>query len=363
MTKAERLKQKGDIQGLVAILNNKRNWMLSLDAAEALVQLEDERGLNYLINALDNPNIDIREIAREILEGLDVPQGNMELELHPLDLFNSNSEVNANWKTKFKQFRDVPVIQEKRTTKNFGIEWLIASVAGYLIGDIIFLLLLFPIIFLEKFELSFIPKSFFTDVHTIWALKQTFLDIYSNFTNLRTSLVSLIVEGVTIGSLQQFTLKRYGFQIKSWTLATICGWALGFIISQEASWSIASLLVDVRGRYFELHFFLGYTLFGLFLGIIIGLCQGIVLKKVGKQNIAYWMLINMTAWGLAYFFSEVIIDKIFWAVAGYPPSLHDSRFDMNNSILRISELVIGTMIIGIILFRRLQQRTSQTIIE
>ncbi|MFT3891609.1 MAG: hypothetical protein QM730_08260 [Anaerolineales bacterium] len=83
MTKVEKLKQKGDTQGLVSILNNSHNWMLALDAAEALVQLEDERGLNYLINALENPNIDFREVAREILEGLDVPQGNMALELHP----------------------------------------------------------------------------------------------------------------------------------------------------------------------------------------------------------------------------------------------------------------------------------------
>ncbi|MFT3891608.1 MAG: hypothetical protein QM730_08255 [Anaerolineales bacterium] len=134
-----------------------------------------------------------------------------------------------------------------------------------------------------------------------------------------------------IGSLQQFILKRYDFQIKSWTLATICGWALGFIISQEASWAIASFLIDVRGPYWELHYSLGYTLFGLLLGIIIGLCQGIVLKKRFNQKIAYWILINMITWGLAYFFSEVIIDKIFWAIAGYPiPDLH---FEIEQTIL------------------------------
>ena len=53
--------------------------MLSINAAEALAQLGDKRGLDSLINALSNADNDIRDVAREILETINDPQGNQTL--------------------------------------------------------------------------------------------------------------------------------------------------------------------------------------------------------------------------------------------------------------------------------------------
>ena len=44
----EEMKINGNIDGLLAILQKKRDWMLSLDAAEALAQMGDQRGLDYI---------------------------------------------------------------------------------------------------------------------------------------------------------------------------------------------------------------------------------------------------------------------------------------------------------------------------
>jgi hypothetical protein len=82
-TKIAELKLKNDILGLHEIVDNGRDWMLSLDAAEALAQLGDKRGLDKLINALSDSDNNIRDVAREILEAINDPQGNQALsQLH-----------------------------------------------------------------------------------------------------------------------------------------------------------------------------------------------------------------------------------------------------------------------------------------
>jgi len=76
----EELQQKGDIDGLHKILNNEQDWMLRLDAAEVLAQSGNARGLDFLINALDDSDTEVREVANEILEELDIPRGNEALQ-------------------------------------------------------------------------------------------------------------------------------------------------------------------------------------------------------------------------------------------------------------------------------------------
>jgi hypothetical protein len=78
-TKISELKQKNDLSGLLEMLEKENDWLLSLDAAEALAQLGDKHGLDRLISALNDSDVDVRDVAREILEGLDDPQGNLAL--------------------------------------------------------------------------------------------------------------------------------------------------------------------------------------------------------------------------------------------------------------------------------------------
>jgi hypothetical protein len=69
------LSEDGDINGLIDILENDPDEMISLEAAMALAQLQDERGLDHLISALENPNTDISSNARDILVEINHPKG------------------------------------------------------------------------------------------------------------------------------------------------------------------------------------------------------------------------------------------------------------------------------------------------
>jgi len=75
-TKASLLKQKNDLPALLAMLESEPDWMNVLDTAEALAQLGEPRGLERLIQALGDPDPDVRAVAREILTELDDPRGN-----------------------------------------------------------------------------------------------------------------------------------------------------------------------------------------------------------------------------------------------------------------------------------------------
>ncbi len=59
-----------DREGLAVLLQYSPDWLIRMDAAEALASLEDPRGVQYLIAALADPSEDVRTVAREILEGL-----------------------------------------------------------------------------------------------------------------------------------------------------------------------------------------------------------------------------------------------------------------------------------------------------
>ena len=61
----------GNINGLLDILSNEKDWMKRFDAAEALTRLGDGHGKEYLNNALQDRDEEKRNIAKEILEGLD----------------------------------------------------------------------------------------------------------------------------------------------------------------------------------------------------------------------------------------------------------------------------------------------------
>lgn len=68
----DRLLSKGKVEDLVFIMNNNHDWIKQLDAAEALIKLQDHRGQEFLNESLKSKNSDIREVAREILEGLNL---------------------------------------------------------------------------------------------------------------------------------------------------------------------------------------------------------------------------------------------------------------------------------------------------
>jgi hypothetical protein len=96
MSKEEKIiemKQKHDLNGLVKIIKNDDEWIIRMDAAEALARLGDKRGLNYLIHSLDDSDTDVRDVAKEILEGLNDPRGNQAL-LRPRKLGTIHSEHN-----------------------------------------------------------------------------------------------------------------------------------------------------------------------------------------------------------------------------------------------------------------------------
>ena len=74
--------EQGDANGLASVLESEADPMLCLSVAKALAQLGDERGLDYLIAAMDVPDTDVTFAAKEILTDLDNPQGNLALTSH-----------------------------------------------------------------------------------------------------------------------------------------------------------------------------------------------------------------------------------------------------------------------------------------
>lgn len=72
----------GDFDRLARIMEYDNDWMLRLDSAEALARSGHDGGLHYLIHALASSRKDEREVAAEILDGLDDPQGNQALRAH-----------------------------------------------------------------------------------------------------------------------------------------------------------------------------------------------------------------------------------------------------------------------------------------
>lgn len=61
----------GDVDGLAQALRHDPDWLLRMDAAEALAAWGDPRGREYLQAALADPADDVSAVAREILKELD----------------------------------------------------------------------------------------------------------------------------------------------------------------------------------------------------------------------------------------------------------------------------------------------------
>ena len=70
----------GDIETLYELMAEDDDWMNQLDAAEGLVKLGDRRGLDFLLNAEDSEEKEIRQVAGEILESPEIANRRRELE-------------------------------------------------------------------------------------------------------------------------------------------------------------------------------------------------------------------------------------------------------------------------------------------
>lgn len=61
---------EGDLDGLARTLKHAPDWLVRMDAAEALAAWNDSRGYDFLTESLDDPADDVRAVAREILDEL-----------------------------------------------------------------------------------------------------------------------------------------------------------------------------------------------------------------------------------------------------------------------------------------------------
>ena len=57
-----------DIESLYEIMAEDDDWMTQLDAAEGLVKLGDERGLEFLLSAQQGDDAEISDVVQEILD-------------------------------------------------------------------------------------------------------------------------------------------------------------------------------------------------------------------------------------------------------------------------------------------------------
>lgn len=82
---------QGDVDGLSDMFDNQQQAEARLETAEALADLGDDRALDFLVESLDDTNEDIRAMAAEILDWLDLPRGNAALEDRGIE-FEMDSE-------------------------------------------------------------------------------------------------------------------------------------------------------------------------------------------------------------------------------------------------------------------------------
>jgi hypothetical protein len=68
----QELVKMGDIASLYEIMTEHDDFIYSLDAAEGLITLGDERGADFLMAAAESEDEDIRDVAREILDSPEV---------------------------------------------------------------------------------------------------------------------------------------------------------------------------------------------------------------------------------------------------------------------------------------------------
>lgn len=74
ISKADELRENGDIAGLEREMSNAKDWLDRIDAAESLAMLGYESGINYLLKCLSDSNRDVREVAIDILRNLEHPR-------------------------------------------------------------------------------------------------------------------------------------------------------------------------------------------------------------------------------------------------------------------------------------------------
>src|SRR5512142_2792734 len=70
----------GDVESLYELMAEDDDWMVQLDAAEGLVKLGDQRGLEFLLSAEQSDDLEMHKLAREILAGPEVAAKRSDLE-------------------------------------------------------------------------------------------------------------------------------------------------------------------------------------------------------------------------------------------------------------------------------------------
>ncbi len=240
---------------------------------------------------------------------------------------------------------------------HFGLEWLLATLGGLALGYLLIEILIYPFSFFEYYETDFVTRPLVSAIGSTWGdnAKNAFVDFSVSFSHLRFLVLSSAATGISIGLTQWLVLRRRNFQHKSWIFASMGGWILGWVISQNASWPIASVLIDSKGSNWEYHIILGYTLFGAFFGALMGMCQWLVLRRHVHQA-SLWILANILFWAVAAFIVETIVETTFWKIMGGPVGFfHDSRYLLEGIIADGCNGVLVGASTGVVLFRLLQR--------
>jgi len=80
-TSIQDLVKMHDIESLYEVMTENDDFMYCLDAAEGLVLLGDQRGLEFLTDALQSDDEDIRDVAQEILDSPEVRRKREDLDV------------------------------------------------------------------------------------------------------------------------------------------------------------------------------------------------------------------------------------------------------------------------------------------
>jgi hypothetical protein len=114
---------QGDTGALVRTFEDTTDVRLQLAAAEALADLGDDDALDVLIEALDDPDRQMNEIAAEMLDWLDLPRGNRALEDRGIEFETGTDDL-------LRESASESTVSAAPAPSEFSDPWAVAAPLG-----------------------------------------------------------------------------------------------------------------------------------------------------------------------------------------------------------------------------------------
>lgn len=158
-------------------------------------------------------------------------------------------------------------------------------------------------------------------------------------------LWSILLLGILIGGMQWLLLRRHLHNAGWWILASLGGWAVTLMLAARASVLLDFTLDEfITEKNIPLAV-LGILGAGLLHGIVLGLFQWLVIRKVQSKSYV-WIVLSSLGWMVGFFSGSFVGLSIYYVLQQYH-SVFGSRLDINPRTLIIWPVIIAGIATGL----------------